>query len=84
MSDDQFTKLFKYVEKRFDKIDKRLDQTATKEDVEHLQNTVVDFAAKLDTYAQEMAAMDHKIDRLEKYIQILAQKTGVDLDAIHT
>ncbi|MBM3209966.1 hypothetical protein FJZ39_01320 [Candidatus Saccharibacteria bacterium] len=41
------------------------------------------YAAKLDTYASKMAAMQHKIDRLEKYIQILAQKTGVDLDAIY-
>lgn len=30
-----------------------------------------------------MAALDHKISRLEKYIQILAEKTGVDLDKIH-
>ena len=31
---------------------------------------------------RKMAAMDHKINRLEKYIQILADKAGVDLDSI--
>jgi hypothetical protein len=29
-----------------------------------------------------MAFMDHKINRLEKYIQVLAEKAGVDLDLI--
>ncbi len=33
--------------------------------------------------AQEMAAMDHKINRPKQYIQVLAEKAGVDLDAIH-
>ena len=28
MSDDQITKLFKYVEKRFDAIDKKFDESA--------------------------------------------------------
>lgn len=30
-----------------------------------------------------MAAMQHKIDSLEKYIQILAKKASVDLNGIH-
>ncbi|MCA9338350.1 hypothetical protein KC949_02230 [Candidatus Saccharibacteria bacterium] len=83
MSEDQFTRLFKYVEKRFDSIDTRLHDTATKKDVDNLRDTVIDFAGNLDTYAQEMAAMSHKIDRLERYIQVIAAKTGVDLDTIH-
>lgn len=33
MKDDQFTKLFRYMEKRFDEIDKRLDIMATKDDI---------------------------------------------------
>lgn len=32
---------------------------------------------KLDTYAAEMAAMQHKIDRLERMIDYLAKKAGV-------
>ena len=83
MSDDQFTKLFKYMEEFRKEVDKRFDETATKQDVENLRNTVIDFAGHLDDYAAEMAAMSHKIDRLEKYIQVLAAKTGVDLNTIH-
>ena len=33
MKDDQFTKLFRYMEKRFDEIDKHLDIVATKDDI---------------------------------------------------
>lgn len=82
MSQDEFSKLFSYVEKRFDEMESRLDKVATKEDVKHLRDTVIDFAERLDTYSQEMAAMQHKIDRLEKYIQIIAEKAGVDLNAV--
>ena len=30
-----------------------------------------------------MTAMDHKISRLEKYIQVLADNAGIDLDKVH-
>ncbi len=81
MSEDQFTKLFKYmkefrqdVDGKFLIVDKRFD----------LLTDIIDgYANKIDTYAQEMAAMDHKISRLEKYIQVLADKAGIDLDKVH-
>jgi tetrahydromethanopterin S-methyltransferase subunit G len=53
MSEDQFTKIFNYIEKRFDEVSGRFDK------------------------------QDHKINRLEKYIQVLAEKAGVDLGTIH-
>jgi len=69
---------FADVDKRFvqieDKFDKRFDL---------LTNIIDGYASKIDTYAQEMAAMDHKINRLEKYIHVLADRAGVDLDKIH-
>jgi len=80
MSEDQFTKLFKYmqdfrkdVDDKFNTVDKRFD---------NLTNIIDGCAGKIDSYAQEMAAMDHKINRLEKYIQILADNAGIDLDSI--
>ena len=81
MSEDQFTKLFKYMQEfrqdvdgRFGEVDKHFDD---------LTNLIDGYAGKIDSYAPEMAAMDHKISRLEKYIQVLADKAGVDLDRIH-
>ena len=89
---DEVDKKFVYVDKRFDfidkrfvDIDKRLDGVETRFDERFnlLTNIIDGYAGKIDMYAQEMAAMSHKINRLEKYIQVLADKAGVDLDKIH-
>lgn len=84
MNEDQFMKMFKYMEKRFDDVDKRIDGIENKFDkrFDDLTRLIDGYAAKIDSYAQEMAAMEHKINRLEKYIQVLAEKAGVDLDKI--
>lgn len=81
MSEDQFTKLFTYMQKGFADVDKRFEAVDRRFD--HLTSLIDGYAGKIDTYAQEMAFMDHKISRLEKYIQVLAEKAGVDLDKIH-
>ncbi len=61
MSEDQFTKLFKYMEGRFDTIEKRMDTLATKNSVERLTNTVDNFIARLDRYESEQAARDSSV-----------------------
>ncbi|MFZ1258665.1 MAG: hypothetical protein WAQ25_04310 [Candidatus Saccharimonas sp.] len=40
--------------------------------------------SKYDTYAAEIAAMQHKIDRLERMIQYLATKAGVTLSTLES
>jgi len=82
MSEDQFTKLFKYMQKGFADIDNRFELVDKRFD--KLTSIIDGYANKIDTYAQEMAFMDHKINRLEKYIQVLAEKAGVNLDLIKT
>lgn len=78
MSDDQFTKLYQYISKVDEKLDGVIENMATKDDIRRLESLIDGYAAKLDTYAAEMAAMQHKIDRLERYITFLADKVGVD------
>ena len=34
-------------------------------------------------YEEKLAKLDKRIDRLEKYSQLLAKKVGVDLDTIN-
>ncbi len=63
---------------RINKIESKFDMR-----FDLLTNIIDGYAGKIDTYAQEMAAMDHKINRLEKYIQILADNAGIDLDKIN-
>lgn len=44
-----------------------------------LQEAVDNYAKKADTYFQEMLMLSHKVDRLEKWIFEIAEKTGVRL-----
>ena len=80
MSQDEFTKLFKYVEKRFDKIDNKLEDTATKTELNNLINTVDGLAKLITDNNQEMLMMGHKVDRSESRINQIAAKTGVQLE----
>ncbi len=83
MKDDEFTKLFKYVQQefttlrtdmngRFDGVDKRID---------NLTGAVDAFAKQSESYMQEMLALSHKVDRLERWIMKIAEETGVKLVA---
>lgn len=81
------------VNKRFDKIensvislDKRLagvedkvQNMPTMDDFRQLQNSVDAYAAKADKFFMEMVALAHKVDRLERWIQEIAEKVGIKL-----
>ena len=79
MSQDEFTKLFKYMGKRFGDMDKRFDETATKDQVDKLTNTIDGLVKQLADYHQEMLMLAHKVDRMERWIHQIAEKTGVKL-----
>ena len=53
MKDDQFTKLFRYMEKRFDEIDKRLDTMATKDDISKVYDILDQHTAMLEQLRSE-------------------------------
>lgn len=78
MSEDQFTKLFKYMEefrrdvdKRFDEVDKRFDT---------LTNTIDNFVKRLDTYEIEQASRDRQFERLLDWARKVSKKTGIPLE----
>lgn len=81
MSEDEFTKLFKYMQVEFKKVHDQLDQTATKEELNRLTNAVDAYAKQSETYMQEMLALGNKVDRLEQWILKVAEATGVKLTA---
>ena len=81
MSQDEFTKLFKYMQAEFKSIHEQLEQTATKEELNRLTGSVDAFAKQSETYMQEMLALSHKVDRLERWIMKIAEETGVKLIA---
>lgn len=50
-----------------------------KKEFNKLQSSVDAYAKKADAYFQEMIMLARKVDRLEKWILQLAEKTGVSL-----
>jgi len=57
MKDDKFTKLFKYMQAEFKKINNRIEQTATKLDT--LTQTLDLYTKKADDRMQEMITLTH-------------------------
>jgi hypothetical protein len=49
MSDDQFTKLFRYVEEFRQEMNTKLDEKASQTSLDHLTNTIDSFVKRLDT-----------------------------------
>lgn len=73
MSNDQFMKLFKYVEKRFDEIDKRLDDTATKDGISKIYDILDQHTAMLEDLTVENAALRSSDDRQTRQIEYIPQ-----------
>lgn len=79
MSEDEFTKLFKYIQDMDKRIDLRFDHVEGRLDT--LTNAVDAYAKQSETYMQEMLALGRKVDRLEEWILKVAEATGVKLSA---
>lgn len=77
MSEDQFTKLFKYVEKRFNGMDKKFDEAAR--DRADIRAAIGELSAQVRDYHNEMKFMSHQMDKLREAILQIAQETGIKL-----
>ncbi len=76
MSDDQFTKLFKYMQERFDVLEAKVDSKA---DGERTYSLLDGIAKRLDIEEDERAAMKSQLNRHDGWIQQLAAKVGLRL-----
>ena len=77
MSQDEFTKLFKYMQDFRADVDKKFEEN-------HRQHAdilaaVAELGVNLKDYHAELLAMGRKVDRLEQAIMHIAQETGVKL-----
>ena len=79
MSDDQFTRLFRYMTERFDKIERELAKKADAEKLERVLTTLDGIIARLDTDEAERAALTHQVNRHEARIEQLAKKSDLAL-----
>lgn len=74
MPDDQFTKLYNFVTERFDRLETKVDDKASKAQVEQLQRAVDHLADSVDTAATEQAAISQLQDRHEDRLIKLEQQ----------
>jgi hypothetical protein len=77
MSDDQFDRLFKYMERRFADIDRRFERIDRRFD--SLMNTMDSFAKQMEIYDHERLALGYKVDRHERWHHQTAKAVGINL-----
>ncbi|MCL2869825.1 hypothetical protein FWF48_03395 [Candidatus Saccharibacteria bacterium] len=74
MKNDEFDKLFKYMEDFRRDVNERFDQTATKEQLKVLQDAVDGLTGSYDTLVKENAADAHATRRLDDRIDQLDER----------
>ncbi|WP_045877677.1 hypothetical protein [Pseudofrankia sp. DC12] len=81
MSDDQFTKLFKYVEQRFNEVEARFDTRFDSLDsrMDSIFGAMDTVTKDQETEETERLAMSHQLDRHERWIQQLARGADTEL-----
>jgi septal ring factor EnvC (AmiA/AmiB activator) len=80
MRDEQFTKLFTYMEKRFKTIEAKLDEKASQSSLNRLMNTIDAFIKRLDDAEIEQVARDRQFERLLAWARKVSDKTGIPLE----
>ena len=78
---EDFSELIQYLDGQFNGLEKRLDNRMDdlEGEVRSLRTAVDGYAHKADAYFQEMAMPSHKVNRLEKWILQIAEKTNIHL-----
>lgn len=81
MSNDKFTKLFKYMTDRFDRIDKSLEGKASTADMQRVLSLLDELAKRQEISDDEKLVMGHQLERLDRWTHELAKKIGYELSA---
>ncbi len=76
MRNDEFTKLFKYVQRIEQKLDTQIENMATKEDIQNILNRFDSIEKQLEISEDERLVMGHQLDRLNHWVQEVADKIG--------
>ncbi len=77
MSQDEFTKLFKYMSERFDTVDAQFSKVTSRFD--GLEKMVDKVIKNQDIDGDERLIMGHQLDRLDRWVHDLADKIGYKL-----
>lgn len=76
--DDLAIQIVKLLSPRFEAIEKRIG--ALDDKLDHLTSTLDAFLKRLDDIEADNLARDHEIERIKRWVQAIAQKTGVKLE----
>lgn len=79
MSTDEFTRLFKYMEERFDRVDRQFDDTNKR--ISRIIDVVDALAKRQEINDEERLVMAHQLERLDRWVHQLAAKIGIELSA---
>lgn len=79
MSDDQFTKPFKYVQDFRSEVNIKLDSKASQNSLDSLTRTIDEFVKRLDANELEQGARNLQFDRLLAWAREVSKKTGIPL-----
>ncbi len=76
---DELTRMFIYMEKRFDDVDNRLDSTASEAEMHKVLNWMDSMEKQVETDTQERLVMGHILDRHGRWIHEIAGKADHQL-----
>jgi len=79
MKDDQFTKLFKYIEEFRNEVNTKLDEKASQATMEQLINTIDSFVKRIDDNETEQASRDLQFEHLLEWARKVSEKTGIPI-----
>ena len=79
MSEDQFLKLFKYIEKRFDVVDKKFENNDARFD--QVMSALDSILKQNETSEQERLISNHQLDCHEQWIEKTAAQLRVKYDS---
>ena len=81
MSEDQFTKLFKYVEEFRAEMNQKLDEKASASDMKMVLISLDSVLKSQEINDDERLVMGHQLERLDKWVHQLADSIGYKLTA---
>lgn len=81
MSGVEFTKLFQYMTKRFDKIDIELASKANNDDLQRVLGLLDKISKDIEISEDERLVMSHQLTQIHDWVEKAAKK--IDLEFAH-
>lgn len=81
MSQDEFTKLFRYMTERFDKIDQTLERKADAAVLDRALALLDKILKQQEVDEDERLVMGHQLEKLDRWVHELVDRIGYKLTA---